>query len=180
MKVIKFYTFFILSILLTLYACSLNQPTILDSPEIESGAFEETRTIKKKVAAKAYYYRTLASFVNGSLTSTIIDAYQEGNDQVNLVVLYEATASWAEGLHADAPQTTGNEYLNTLLVEHQLQIVKQFAIDNNNKGLVLEASTQLQDPVETARRLSLIEHVLMVNIKEVPTGNQLSLKQKNK
>ena len=153
-----------------MYACRFNQPQGPDSPKIETSAFKETRTIQKKVAAEAYYYRTLASFVNGTLTSNNSDSYKNQNNQVNLVVLYEANAPWAEGLYAEFPQTTGNEQLHELLATNQLQIIKQFSIDSNNKGLVLESSSLLHDPIEIARRLSLVEHILMVNIKEIPVS----------
>lgn len=171
MKIIKFYTIFLFSIFITLYACRFNQPKRLDSPKIETSAFQGTRTTQKKVAAEAYYYRTLASFVNGTLTSDNINSYEDQSNQVNLVVLYEANAPWAEGLYTELPQTTGNEQLNELLTTNQLKIIKQFSIDSNNKGFVLESSSLLHDPIETARRLSLVEHVLMVNIKEVPPSD---------
>ena len=167
-------------LLSTLYSCSPDQPSILNAPKIDEAALRETRAVKKKVAAEAYYYRTLASFVNGSLTLTIMDEPEYNVQQVNLVVLYEASAPWAELLDAGLPQVTGNNNLNDLLQSYDLQIVKQFTIDRNNKGLVLESSEKLYDPVETARRLSLIEHVLMVNIKEIPSNTILSINQKDK
>ncbi len=166
--------------LLLLCSCTNQQPSILEAPKLEASFLTKTRAAKKKVTAEAYYYRTLASFVNGSVTSTIIDEHPHAIQQVNLVLLYEAGAPWAELLEAGLPQATGNSNLNELLQSYQLEIVKQFSIDLNNKGLVLQASESLNDPVETARRLSLIEHVLMVNIKEIPAFESLSHEQKDK
>lgn len=153
---------------------------MVPAPKLDASTLVKTRAVKKKVAAEAYYYRTLASFVNGSITLTIMDDHSNATQQVNLVVLYEANAPWAELLDAGLPQTTGDNKLNKLLASYELKIVKQFSIDSNNKGLVLESSKELNDPVETARRLSLIEHVLMVNIKEIPVFEALSAQQKDK
>jgi hypothetical protein len=180
MKITIYYTIIACCTCLLLASCSNKESTIIKAPSLDAAALTNTRAAKKKVAAEAYYYRTLASFVNGSVTISDMDKYAPVVEEVNLVVLYEATAPWAELLEAGLPQATGNSHLNGLIESYQLEIIKQFSIDQNNKGLVLQAAESLNDPIETARRLSLIEHVLMVNIKEVPAYEALSVKHEDK
>ena len=59
--------------------------------------------------------------------------------------------------------------LNGLMDSYELEIVKQFEIDDTNEGFVLEPNTMLENAVETAREISMIEHILMVQVKEVPS-----------
>lgn len=160
-------------LILTLFSCNQDQPVTLEAPKMSKAALVQVRAVKKKVAAKAYYYRSLASFVNGTLTSTIMNDYDHDLQQVNLVVLYEANASWAEVFEIEQHTPIADKNIfHKLLQSYQLQIVKQFSIDQNNKGLVLEFTEQFDNPVETARCLSMLEHVLMVNIKEIPNPTQ--------
>lgn len=157
-----------------LCSCGQQDVAILEAPTLEKSALNTTRSVKKKVAAEAYYYRTLISLVNGSITSTIVDDGDRNIGDVNLVMLYEANAPWAELLNNTNSKHITDAHLNELLLSHNLQIVKQFSIDHNNMGLVLESVDPMADPVEIARSLSMVEHVLMVNIKKIPTEDTFS------
>lgn len=159
-----------------LSSCSENVST-LKAPKLEDSAFTSTRAVKKKVAAKAYYYRTLLSVVNGSITSTAVDDNTPNTGDVNLVLLYEANAPWAN-VFDNADLTDATADLNKLLKSHNLQIVKQFSIDHNNMGLVLEPKDPNGDPVEIARNLSMLKHVLVVNIKQVPEEDAFYTEEK--
>lgn len=152
-----------------LYACNTTFDHSPNTAQTQHQFFQ-TRTQKPKsnVAAQAYYYRTLGSCVKGATTLNR-KALQETQQAVNLVLLYDASAPWAEIIGAGLPQLTGDKKLNAILDAYQLEITQKFAIDAKNKGLVLKPTVYLDDPVEPARLLSLIDHVLMVNIKEVPS-----------
>ena len=52
---------------------------------------------------------------------------------------------------------------------YNLSIIKQFELDEMNEGLVLEPNGNIGDPVKAARDISMIDYVLMVHVKEVPT-----------
>ena len=157
-----------------LSSCS-TENTALTPPKLEESILTNTRAVKKKVAAEAYYYRTLISLVNGAVTATVVDDNNPDIGDVNLVLLYEANAPWADFFSNNSNiEEVTNDYLNKLLASHNLQIVKQFSIDNNNMGLVLESTDPTGDPVEIARNLSMLEHVLMVNIKKIPEENTFS------
>ncbi len=127
-----------------------------------------TRGNQQQVAIKAYHYKTLASFKKGQAEITLYDLAALAGKQINLVVLYEANAPWAEVFNTGKYNATGDDNLNGLMAAYNLEIVKQFAIDGDNEGLVLEPNVALTDPIEAAKELSMIDHVLMVEVKEVP------------
>jgi hypothetical protein len=55
---------------------------------------------------------------------------------------------------------------------YQLEIVKQFDLDDDNEGFVLEHIGELLDnPIEMARELSMVDYVFMVHIKEIPSDD---------
>ncbi|MGH1335841.1 MAG: hypothetical protein ACRBFS_06905 [Aureispira sp.] len=129
-----------------------------------------TRGNQQHVAIKAYHYKTLAAFKKGETEISLNDLAALAGKQINLVILYESVAPWAAGFNEGKYQTTGNDHFNGLMESYDLDIVKQFAIDMENEGLVLEPNAILSDPVEAAKELSMIDHVLMVEVKEVPNN----------
>ena len=90
---------------------------------------------------------------------------------VNLVVLYESNAPWADVFSTGNVSKTGDDKFNGLMDSYQLVIARQFELDEFNEGLVLEPNADLSNPVEAAREISMIDHVLMVHVKEVPAGD---------
>ncbi|MFK7797915.1 MAG: hypothetical protein AB8E82_10715 [Aureispira sp.] len=134
----------------------------------ETESSVNTRGTQQQIAIKAYHYKTLASFKKGKAEISMQDLATLAGKQVNLVVLYEAVAPWAEGFNDGYYSSTGNDYLNGLMESYNLEIIKQFSIDGDNEGLVLEPNATLSNPVEAAKDLSMVEHVLMVEVKEVP------------
>lgn len=133
-----------------------------------------TRNLTHKVSAKAYHYKSLASFTKGKAEVQLTDLAQLQGKLVNLVLLYEATAPWADNFDRGEYAITGNDVLDGLLQSYNLEITQQFAIDDENEGIVIESKTALEDPIEAARKLSLVEHVLMVHVKEVPSNENTS------
>ena len=128
-----------------------------------------TRTIKKSIAAKSYYYKNLATFEKGKTAFKLEDFANLINKEISLVVLYEAHAPWAEVFKSGEFEITGDDQMNGLMESYNLQIIKQFAIDDSNEGIVMVPKSPLENPIETARKISMVDHVLMVHIKEVPT-----------
>ena len=159
-------------ILLLLNSCSSStapNSELAQTPvTTEKESSVNTRGTQQQVAVKAYHYKTLASFKKGKAEVSLQDLAAFAGKQINLVILYEAVAPWAEGFNDGYYSTTGNDHLNGLMESYNLEIIKQFAIDGDNEGLVLEPNTALTDPVEAAKDLSMVEHVLMVEVKEVP------------
>ena len=141
--------------------------TTIPTP-IEAETSINTRGNQQHVAIKAYHYKTLAAFKKGQVEVSLESLAALAGKQINLVVLYESVAPWAEAFNEGNYNTTGNDHLNGLMQAYELEIVKQFAIDVDNEGLVLEPNAILSDPVEAAKKLSMIDHVLMVEVKEVP------------
>lgn len=132
-----------------------------------------TRAVETKIEAKAYYFKSLASFADGQAKLDLKDLASLQGKQVNLVVLYEATAPWASVFATGKFDQTGNDKLNGLMASYDLSIVKQFAIDEENEGIVLEPNAALDNPIEAARELSLVDNVLMVHVKEVPMQEEV-------
>ncbi len=171
MKLIDTHTRFIVLLLLLQAVSACNIITSSDDGRSKSRKdLFQTRAAKPKstVAANAYYYRTLGSFVKGATTQYDEVLKKAGHKSVNLVLLYNAKAPWIKMVDGVQQQTVSNEEFNAILEAYQLQITQHFAIDKKNKGLVLKPIAQLDDPIEPARLLSLVDHVLLVNIKEVP------------
>lgn len=163
----------ILSIMVV--SCSSDQTKTADTStkDVESTEIN-TRSASSKVAAKAYYYKSLATFKDGFADVDLNTLATLEGKKVNLVVLYEADAPWAEIFNSGRYDQTGNDTFNGLMASYELDIVQQFAIDEDNEGLVLEPNALLENPVEAARELSLVESVLMVQIKEVPKEEELN------
>lgn len=167
---------FITLILLSLVASCTNETTTGNHDEtitaadstIQDSTQLKTRALKKKISTKAYYYKSLAAFANGKATINLSDLASLEGKQINLVVLYESDAPWADVFSSGKFEITGNDLLNGLMDSYALQIVKQFSIDEANEGIVMEAKDKLDNPIETARELSIVEHVLMVHVKEIP------------
>lgn len=175
MKLIYTYTFYAVLFVLLQGSSACEPPPTTPAPHISNvqNAFFQTRAAQRKssVAAKAYYYRTLASCVKGATTLNT-DIFRKASQQpIRLVVLYDATAPWASVIDKDALEELGDKKLHAILDAYQLQIAQQFVIDDKNKGWVLEPRVGLEDPVEPARLLSLVDYILMVNIKEVPDAD---------
>ncbi len=123
----------------------------------------------KKAIASAYYYKTLASFKGGKATTDLGTMTELSNAKVSLVVMFESGATWAVPFASGDFSKTGDDKFNGLMESHGLAIAKHFEIDDLNEGLVLEASQGVVDnPIEAAREISMIEAVLMVEVKETP------------
>jgi len=138
------------------------------SKEIEASA-NSTRAGKAKAAAMGY--KSLASFKMGQdINNLSMEDYAHLQAQnVNLVVLFERTAPWAENFAVGDYSKTGDDEMNALLEMYDLAIASHFDLEDGfSEGLVLEPNVSLEDPVEAARDVSLVDHVMMVHVKEVP------------
>ncbi len=162
----------IIGMLTLLLVAACNQPanTPETTAEVESSTLN-TRSTQQKIEAAAYHYKTLAAFRDGEVQH-LADAANLAGKKVSVVVLYEALAPWAEAFSNGEYTTTGDDHLNGLMEVYSLAIVKRFAIDDENEGLVFEPSAMIDDPIAAAKDLSLIDHVLMVEIKEVPPAEE--------
>ena len=166
-SLLKFGLLTILSIMVVSCSSDQTETANANTTDVESTEIN-TRSASSKIAAKAYYFNSLATFKEGYADVDITTLATLEGKKVNLVVLYEADASWAEIFNSGRYDQTGDDTFNGLMASYELDIVQQFAIDEDNEGLVLEPNAMLDNPVEAARELSLIENVLMVQIKEVP------------
>lgn len=133
----------------------------------------EFQTRSLKAVAAEYNYKSMATFQGGKAMndvdlSTLSDL--EGK-KVNLVVLYDSEAPWADVFSSGDVSKTGDDTFNGLLDSYELAITKQFELDDMNEGLVLEPNEKLLSPVEAAREISMIDYILMVHVKEVPADN---------
>jgi hypothetical protein len=146
---------------------SLSQDVVIESNEIF------TRSNNSKVESEAYHYKNLAVFTDGKADIDINKLAELAGKKVSLVVIYDAVAPWAKVFDSGKFSETGNDNLNDLMSSFELSIVEQFSVDENNEGIVLEGNSILNEPVEAARKLSLIDYVLMVEIKEVPTEDMM-------
>ncbi len=140
----------------------------MSSMNIQEG--KTTRTFKKKVAAKEYNYTTVAEFKRGLTDKQDLQVLADlQGKQVNFVVIYDAIAPWADVFGQGKVTKTGDDRLNGLMESYGLDIVNQFEIDEISEGFVLEPNVVLENAVETAREISMVEHILMVQVKEVPS-----------
>lgn len=157
-------------LLFLLSACTQPAPTPEPTPLTESGSTSSTINTRssQRIEADAYHYRSLARFKDGQSEFLMEDLAALQGKEVNFVLLYEAMAPWAKGFETGEYDNTGDDNLNGLMESYGLEIVKQFAIDDENEGLVLEPTTAIDNPIQAAKELSMIDHVLMVEMKEVP------------
>jgi hypothetical protein len=157
------------SFLFCAIACTSDdtETSTVDSSDIESTEIS-TRGMNTKVQSKAYYFKSLATFQNGASKMNLDDLASLQGKEINFVVLYEASAPWAEVFNSGKYTTTGNDILNGLMETYQLEIVNQFDIDEENEGVEMEPLASLDNPLQTARELSLVDNVFMVELKEVP------------
>jgi len=178
----KFLQFSLILAVASLFAvsCASDQQGTTTTADASETAVEEstddfaTRSLSKKVESKAYYYKSLAKFAKGEAKMDLANLADLQGKQVNFVVLYESMAPWAEVFNTGKFNKTGDDTLNGLMDSYELDIVKQFAIDDENEGFVLEPNNILDNAVETARELSMVDHVLMVHVKEVPTDETVT------
>jgi hypothetical protein len=127
----------------------------------------------KKVSSKSYYYNSLVTFKNGKPDIELNNLKAIQDKKVNLVVIYDTDATWAEVFNTGKYTATGNVLFNNLLESYKLSIIEQFEINDENEGIVLEADVLLDTYIKAAQKISLIDYVLMVEIKEIPQDNLL-------
>ena len=99
--------------------------------------------------------------------TTKLDALNTLEGQsLSLVVLYESVATGRAITRSY--ESTDIEKLNDLLASYNLSITKNFELDDTSNGLVLRPNGGLNgdDAIEVTREISLIDHVLMVHLKE--------------
>lgn len=172
LKQILSFSFVLLTVFFLATSCADqadNNKMTTDSTGEDNSKNLNTRALKKKkVESKAYYYKSLASFKKGETNVDLSTLADLQGKQVNLVVLYDATAPWAEIFSEGEFSITGDDQLNGLMASYELEIIQQFALDAENEGIVMEPAATLENPIEAARELSMVDHVLMVEVKEVP------------
>lgn len=127
-----------------------------------------TRSQESSIA-KAYNYKSLATFAKGKAEVELTDMAALAGKLVNLVVIYESTAPWAASLSDGKYDVVEDDKLNGLISSYDLAVTQQFAIDDENHGIVLEGKKQLDNPIEAAREISMLTHILMVHVKDVPS-----------
>jgi hypothetical protein len=165
---ISFSTFILL--LFFLQSCSespdqsLGQEIIFEDQEIF------TRSTTRKIESNYYHLNSLAAFERGKSKLNLEQVANWSEKEISLVVLYESSAPWASVFAVGKYNKTGDDQLNDLLSHYDLTIIEQFEIDATNEGIVLEGNSGIQEPLEVARKLSLVDFVMMVEVKEVPSA----------
>ncbi|MCP4443679.1 MAG: hypothetical protein GY810_32645 [Aureispira sp.] len=144
-----------------------------DAVENKDAEAAEFQTRSLKAVAAEYSYKSMATFQKGkSLNDVDLNVLSDlEGKKVNLVVLYDSEAPWAEVFGTGDVSKTGDDTFNGLLDSYELAITKQFELDDMNEGLVLEPNEGLVSPVEAAREISMVDYILMVHVKEVPADN---------
>ncbi|MFT5647420.1 MAG: hypothetical protein ACI976_002110 [Aureispira sp.] len=175
-KTLLVFSFFTTFLSLIVISCTNDKTP--DTVKVDSSSTPTlslgTRTVKKNIAAKSYYYKNLVTFEKGATTFELEDWANLINKKISLIVLYEAHAPWAEVFKPGKLEITGNDQMNGLMESYNLEIIKQFAINDSNEGIVMVPKSILENPIETARKISMVDHVLMVHIKEVPTPTNIA------
>ena len=124
----------------------------------------------QKTQAKEMGYKTLAKFEKGISNLTLAEIAALTEKAVSLVVFYESDAPWAANFSTGNFTTTGSDVINGLMASYELTITRHFAIDDMNEAIILENSTGIiKDVMQAATEFSMVEHVLMVELKENPT-----------
>ena len=145
----------------------------VDSSDIESNELS-TRGLATVVQSKAYHFKNMAVFENGVSVMTLNDLANMQGKKLNFVLLYDPSTPWASVFSSGNYATTGNDAFNSLMDAYHLEIIEQFEIDDENEGIVLDPFEAVENPIDAAKSLSLIDGVLMVQIKEVPSDKEPS------
>ena len=137
--------------------------------EAASSAVSANRAANKAMAAE-YGYKALAAYKNGrGMQELSLEQLADLEGQaIGLMVLFEADAPWAANLENGA-QKTGNDQLNGHMEAFGLKIAKKVEIDDFLAGLFLEGDElNAKLAVEAAKEISLVDNVMMVEVKEIP------------
>jgi hypothetical protein len=162
---------------LFLTSCGENNTKIASAINAEGQAIDPTgRTLTeapmaagKSQIASEYSYKTLASYQKGKAIVAMAELADLQNESISLVVLYEAGAAWSKVFQTGDFSKTGNDVLNGLMASYGLAITKHFDLDEFNEGIVLDSGTgKVANPVEAAREISMVDGVLMVEVKQAP------------
>ena len=149
---------------------NISQDIVFDEQEVF------TRSTAQKIVSKYYHLNSVAAFERGTSKFDLEQIANLADKDISFVVLYESSAPWASVFSSGKYTETGDVQLNKLLNTYDLSIVEQFEIDDANEGIVLEVNRSIQQPLEAARKLSLVDYVFMVEIKELP-ANQPSYEE---
>jgi hypothetical protein len=157
-----------LLMLAVLVSCGADDSTTSENIMQPEETEINTRSQESSIA-KAYHYKSLATFAKGKAELELTDMAVLAGKLVNLVVIYESTAPWAASLSDGKLDIVEDDKLNGLISSYELAVTQQFAIDDENHGIVLESKKQMDNPIEVAREISLLNHILMVHVKDVPS-----------
>ena len=120
---------------------------------------------------KLYNTQSIAVIKNGEFVGGIDDLDEYMESSVNFLVVYESTAPWAETFNTGDVSITGDKVLNDLLFKYNLSIILQFEIDDMFEGILIEPGCDNSKFIEVAKRLSLVDFVMMVEIKNSSDEN---------
>jgi hypothetical protein len=94
-------------------------------------------------------------------TSTTIPAEET---KVRFIVYYNGDLS--------AVMNDKDSYIKTFMDVHNLKLISTFKIDEDNSGFTLEPKEKLEFPTELARKISLIDNVLMIEVAYIPVVSE--------
>lgn len=164
---------------LTFIACTSGESSKLsaasDTHTTQALSTAQRGTTSAHAQTKELGYKTLVRFERGmtSMDISTLSALQDKN--VSLVVFYESDAIWAENFSRGEFKTTGNDILNGLMASYELMITKHIALDDYNEAIILETATGiLKDAIKAATDFSMVDNVLMVELKEAPIAKNAS------
>lgn len=177
-KIFQVQFFVALLAVLFLASCSSENNNKMTS---SMNVAEANKTRNARAVAAEYQYKSLATFKKGQSSFTLDQMAALAGKQISIVLIYEIEAPWAAAFKEGKLDKTGDDTFNARLEEYSLKIAKQFPIDEAMDALVLEGKEGL-DPkaaVDAARDLSMIDHVAMVEVKEIPAQQPTTETAKN-
>lgn len=168
---VLFVGFVALFVTLNLSSCSQIQEKQGASISDASNVKLQSRAAKEEVYPEIYNYPTVVSFAKGDLIGTYSAPLED--KQVSLCVVYDNDTPWAEVFKTGNIERTGSYEFNQLLGGYDLSINNQFQIDGYNECIILNPNSAIEDIAKVCKEISVIDHVLVVHVKEWPSVKQL-------
>lgn len=146
-----------------LLSCSSDETQVstIDLIEFESSELI-TRSSAKKFDSEIYYYKTIASFGLGSKSYSNQAIDKITNDQIYYLLKLDISSI------DSVSNISWNQNFENLKGEYSLSEVESFQVDQNTKIISLISNSKTTDPIDLAKKLSKIQFVFRVMIKERP------------
>ena len=109
---------------------------------------------------------TLIEFIQGQSKNNSVDMQGLGTNDFSYLVFYDANSEWAEPFSSSKFNQVSYKDFNHIIDTFQLKVKDFFKVQDDIFAISILPTTPLEEPVELARDISMLDDIQMVLIKK--------------